>query len=229
MAKNTSVIFKLQGTIDNITFVDSKRYKKHTRRKRGTVKEATLNTVFEHNKGLISSVNDQAKLIFQPLKLEHHDGSFWSRLIPLFMEEAKAGRTFPLTKLLKLECSTEHTLRALLTVGYAITVKAGRKQLKVTVTLQEHPHWKNDAHILGYELGLVALYPDFKGGTCRKEVAVAPIVSLQSDLVPVAFTLPMPSTQAPYVLLLRIAGSIDRGETCKIPNLNGLAVVAVGG
>ena len=57
MAKITSVIFKLQGTIDNITFVDSKTYKKHTRRKRGTVKKATINEALEESKDRLLGCN----------------------------------------------------------------------------------------------------------------------------------------------------------------------------
>lgn len=227
MPRNTSPIFKLQGTIDKLTFVDSQRYKPHVRRKRGSVKKATLNSTLDQHKDLIKIVNRQAKLIFQPLKNEHHDGSFWSRLVPLFFKEAKAGNPFPLRNLLKLECSKVHKLDQLLGINYTIAVTVTDQQLQVQVELKEQPSFKHDGFIRGYELAVIALYPDFEAQACGKEVETAPIVPLRSDLQPHHFELPMPSPEAPFVLLLRIAASVDRGETTKQPNLNGLAVVYV--
>jgi hypothetical protein len=227
MPKNTSPIFKLQGTIDALTFVNSKTYKPHVRRKRGTVKKATLNSTLDRHKDLIKIVNQQAKVIFQPLKNEHRDGSLWSRLVPLFMKEVKAGNPFPLRNLLKLECSKVHKLETLLGVNYRLAVTVADQQLQVQVELKEQPTFKHDSCILGYELAVIALYPDFTAETCGKAVAAAPIVALRSEPQPHQFELPMTSAEAPFVLLLRIAASIDPGETINQPNLNGLAVVYV--
>lgn len=227
MPKNTSPIFKLQGTIDALTFVNSQRYKPHVRRKRGSVKKATLNSTLDQHKDLIKIANRQAKLIFQSLKNEHHDGSFWSRLVPLFFKEAKAGNPFPLCNLLKLECSKVHQLDMLLGINYTISVTVAGQQLQVVVKLKEQPTFKHDTNIPGYELAVLALYPDFAAQACGKEVATAPIVPLRSELQPHHFELPMPSSDAPFVLLLRIAASVDHGETTNQPNLNGLAVVYV--
>jgi hypothetical protein len=227
MPKNTSVIFKLQGTIDDLTFVNSQRYKPHVRRKRGSVKKATLNSTLNQHKDLIKIANRQAKLIFQSLKNEHHDGSFWTRLVPLFFKEVKAGNPFPLRNLLKLECSKVHKLDMLLGINYSIAVTVAEQQLQVAVELKEQPTFKHDSCLRGYELAVIALYPDLKEETCGKEVATAPIVPLKSELQPHHFELPMPSSEAPFVLLLRIAASIDRGKTTNQPNLNGLAVVYV--
>jgi hypothetical protein len=225
MARNTSPIFKLQGTVDGLTFVKSRRYKPHTRRKRGTVKKVTLNPVFAQNKEHIITVNDQAKLLFRALKNEHHDGGFWSRLVSLFFQGTQGGRDFPLESLQRMEINEEHTLDTLLGTNYELSVKVVKKQLRVGVTLLQQPDFGKNANLLGYELGVVALFPDFAKETCHKEVAVAPIVPLRSALEMRQFVLPMPAAGAPFVLLLRVAGSIHRGKTDKQPSLNGLAVV----
>ena len=141
----------------------------------------------------------------------------------LFFKEIKANKKLSLNCLTGFECNKIHTLKTLLGTNYDITATPARKKLEIIVNLREHPHWKKQNHLEGYELGVIVLYPDFTKQTCRKEVAAAPIVHFTSPLAPVHFDLPMPSAKAHYILLLRISASIRNDEVLTQPNLNGLA------
>jgi hypothetical protein len=225
MAKNTSAIFKLQGTIDELTHVDSVAYGPHVRRKRGSVKEARLNKTMEESRKLLLTCNQHAKLIFQPLKQEHHDGSFWYRLLSLFFESAKDGKSFQLQSLQDFDCNIKYKLATLLLNNYKISTKEVKKKLKVSLELGQHAIYEKVRDVLGYQVSMIAIYPDFVNKTWKKETASAPITSMESNLKPLTFELPMPAAKAPYILLLRIMGSVDKGKVIHQLNLSGLAVV----
>lgn len=93
MAKARSII-KLSGTIGDITFVDSKAYGFHSRKKR---------TKWEKSAGMIASSTNQsvanlmAKIIFDAANEfapGFKDGKFWSRLVSVFRQQAKAAMPF---------------------------------------------------------------------------------------------------------------------------------------
>lgn len=93
MAKARSII-KLSGTIGDITFVDSKAYGFHSRKKR---------TIWEKSDGMISSSTNQsqanlmAKIIFDAINEfapGFKNGQFWSRLVSVFRQQKKADESY---------------------------------------------------------------------------------------------------------------------------------------
>ena len=75
MAKSNNIVtHELSGTIDNLTFVNSKAYGAHVRRKRGTVKEAVLNKTMKESSNKLIHVNQIASLVFKSISNEHKDG-----------------------------------------------------------------------------------------------------------------------------------------------------------
>jgi hypothetical protein len=93
MAKARSII-RLSGTIGDITFVDSKAYGFHSRKKR---------EFWEKSDGMIASSNNQseanlmAKIIFNAVNEfapGFKNGQFWSRLVSVFRQQKKTGENY---------------------------------------------------------------------------------------------------------------------------------------
>jgi hypothetical protein len=226
MARSVSTVFKFQGTLGEVTFVKSRRYKPHARMKRGTYTPITINETLKESKELLMHCNGNARLIFQPLREEHRDGTLWSRLLSMFFKQAKAGLKPTVNMFAGLECSTEHTLETLLDDKYEVIVTREKKKLSVAVNLQRHPHWESK-NMRGYDLSVVVLFPNFPKQTVKKEVAGVD-VSLATAPEPLVFDVPMPSANAPYLVLLGIEG-YGPGKKGQQPSTRGLKVVGLRG
>ena len=223
MARTVSPIFKFQGTIDTITFVKSKRYKPHVRAKRGTYTPVKLNKTMKKCKDQLLLCKKQAKVIFNALRDEHHDGSLWSRLLSIFFKRAKAGLKPDTSMLADLECDADLTLDLLLGKSYDVSVERESKKMLITITFHNPPS-KNDVKGLEhYRLNVIAIFPAFGKKSFKKEIDAGPITSFNSDLVPLVLEVPAPSATAPFVLLLGITGYAQ--EKYEIRSYKGLAVV----
>lgn len=78
MAKTVSPIFKFQGTIEDLTFVNSKRYKPHVRAKKYSKTPFVMTAPLAESKARMQQCNQYAKPVFQALRAEVHDGGLWS-------------------------------------------------------------------------------------------------------------------------------------------------------
>lgn len=80
-------MFSFSGTFNEVTQVNSKRYGKHMRKKRGSIKPALLNAAFQKSVALNALANPIAKAIksaFDPYREGFRDGSMWGRLVGVF-------------------------------------------------------------------------------------------------------------------------------------------------
>ncbi len=93
MAKARSIV-TLSGTLGEVTFVDSKAYGFHSRKKRSS---------WEKSEGMERSSNNQtianamAKVVFDSvnqLAPGFKDGTFWSRLVSAFRQQQKRGENY---------------------------------------------------------------------------------------------------------------------------------------
>jgi hypothetical protein len=226
MPKMISPIFKFQGTIADLTFVDSKRYGKHVRTKQGTYTPVTINDTLKESKALLQKCNQQAKVIFHPLRDEHRDGGLWSRLLSQFFKRAKAGLKPHVNMFADMEVHAEYKLETLLDKDYTVNVTTEKKKMKVAVKLLRHPIWENNKNITGYYLNVVVIYPNFSKYSFKKEEARIDIPSIKATPAPepMEFELPMPSAQAPYLVLLGLSG-YGQGKVGEQPSCRGLLVV----
>jgi hypothetical protein len=228
MARNTSVIFKLKGTIGELTFVDSLRYQPHVRRKRGTLKPAVLNEKMEASRQLLLSCNKHAKLVFDALRNEPHDGSLWSRLVKIFFHAAEAGVAPHVGLFRKLECNLVHTLEPIagnFDHHNKLQLKQEKKKLTIKIQLQEHPPVPQQPFEGDYQLRVVVLFPDFENNSYRKEVVTGPVTSLKKALKPVTLLVPSPSANAPYIVLMNVV-TIMRGKPVPFQSMAAMRVVA---
>lgn len=85
-------MFSFSGTFNEVTQVNSKRYGKHIRRKRGSIKPALLNAAFQKSVALNALANPVAKAIkraFDPYREGFSDGSMWGRLLSVFKKHLR--------------------------------------------------------------------------------------------------------------------------------------------
>lgn len=228
MAKPISPIFKFKGTFDDVTFVNSKRYKPHLRRRKGTVTPFVMTDVLKESKNRLQSCNQQAKLIFHALRDEHHDGGLWSRLLSLFFAELKAGRKLNVGCLQNFECNLPHKLEDIIAGDYNISIKKEKKKLSIGMRLSNHPTVGDQIPRTGYQLRLVVVYPDFVKGKFRKEVAMSEVTSYTSSLKTQELEVAMPSAKAPFVVLMGICPHVQGMGVRDIQSDAGMKVVYVG-
>ncbi len=100
--------------------------------------------------------------------------------------------------------------------------------MQVTIDLYQHPQWRKKEYLEGYQLSVVVVFPDFKQDRCKKVVLRAPVTSFNDDLKHFHFEVPMPSTSAPWILFLGVAGAV-KGVAKDVPTTKAMAVVKVSG
>src|SRR4051812_24553451 len=108
MARNTSALFKFQGTIENLTHIKEGRYKAHVRAKKYTYTPFTMPVSLAKSRDLLQLCNKYNQPIFRAIRREVYDGDLWSRLGSLQFAELKAGRPLGLECLKGFECNLQH-------------------------------------------------------------------------------------------------------------------------
>lgn len=226
MAKLRPSLIKIKGTLMGVTLVDSKRYGEHARAARGTYTPVTINNELVQSGERLQSSNRAAKLIFDAVRDEHKDGGFWPDLLSVFRKQLKEDKRFSFKGLLNLECSKTHKLDTLLHRQFEIDAVSAANTLDVTVTLLQHPKWDRKLYLDGYQLGITAVYPDFDADTVCKATARTPVILFKEELTPLHFQLPMPATDAPWILFMHVAAS-RKGIVYDLPQHKGMAIVKV--
>jgi len=231
MAVGSNIITHgMSGTIGETVFVNSKRYRPHIRRKRGTVKPATLNAAMEKSSHRMAQANMPAKAIFDAVRSCHKNGGLWNKLIIIFRRQLKAGRPFGLHDLQGLECHDKCTLGKLVCdTGYTVGHRLKGHSLYVEVFMNTHPDWshlgwKNDFQ---YRLSVVAVFPDIKTGRYVREIIHGPVTGFSDPVQTVSFKMPLPDYADGYVLFL-VANLCENGEAMNQENARGMKVVGTG-
>jgi hypothetical protein len=229
MAKNISTVFKFQGTIENLTHVDSKRYKPHVRAKKYSKTPFVMPPALAESKGRLQLCNQYAKPVFQAIRPEAYDGALWTRMVSLLFAELKAGRSLGLECLKGLDCNLQHPLSDVLAGGYDLSATPSQNQLGVYVRLHAHPKVDDALPRTGYQLKFVAIVPDAENGTVYKQVALGPLTKYSDELHAWDIPLALPGNGAPCLLLMGIVPHLQQEGPCKIMSDSGMKVVWVGG
>jgi hypothetical protein len=228
MAKTASAIFKFQGTIEDVRFVNSKRYKPHVRARKNSKTPFVMTAALAESMARLQECNQYARPIFQALRLETHDGGLWSRLVSLLFAELKAGRPLGLECLKGFECNLQHLLAEVIGGGYDFSATREQNQLCLHVLLHQHPAVKDEMPRTGYQLRLVAIIPDAENGTVYKQEALGPLTKYDAELAAVDLTIALPGTGAPCMLLMGIVPHLKGCGASRIMSNSGIKVVWVG-
>ena len=228
MAKTVSPIFKFQGTIEDLTFVNSKRYKPHVRARKNSKTPFVMTAALAESKARLQQCNQYAKPVFQALKAELPDGGLWSRLVSKLFAELKAGRPLGLECLKDLECNLQHPLSEVLPKGYDLSATRSQNQLGIYVQLDKHPKVEDEMPRTGYQLRFVGIFPDAVNGTVKKVEVLGPLTKYKDELVAHDLKMELPGNGAPYILLMGIVPHLQNEGPVKIMSDSGMKVVWVG-
>jgi hypothetical protein len=208
MAKSRSIL-ELQGTISNLTFVDSRTYGKHVRVKRGTRKPADVNDSFKENSNYLIGANAPARMIkaaLDPYCKNFGYGQLWQRLVSLFRAQLKEQGRTNLSGLEGLEVNTQYPFGKFMLIKATATVDVKEAALQVTLSYDSPPVFKKSKHIDGYRLSVIAIYPDMKTGIATTAVATSPVTDLKSKLKELQFQLQLPPEAKEYLLCVKLEG-----------------------
>lgn len=229
MAKTVSAIFKFQGTIEDLTFVDSRRYKPHVRARKHSKTPFVMTAALAESKARMQQCNQYAKPVFQALRAESHDGGLWSRLVSRLFGELKAGRSLSLECLQGFECNLQHPLGEVITNGYDLSATESQNQLGIYVQLHGHPNVEDKMPRTGYQLRFVAIIPDAETGTVQQMEVLGPLTKYKDELVAHDLKIALPGNDAPYILLMGIVPHMQGEGPARIMSDSGMKVVWVGG
>jgi hypothetical protein len=225
MAKNLSAIFRLQGTIEDVTFVNSKAYGLHARARKYSKTPFVMTPPLAKGKDRLQLCNQYAKPVYDALRPEAHDGAAWSRLLKLLRAELKAGRPLGLECLKGFECNLQHPLAEVLPGGYDFSAAKAQNQLRLHVLLHRHPKVEDSMPRTGYQLHVVAIFRDAEHGTAHKAVVLGPLTQYHAVLEPVELTVPLPAAEGPCMLLMGIVPHLQGEGAARIMSDSGMKVV----
>lgn len=225
MAKNLSAIFKLQGTFEDVTFVNSKAYGLHARARKYSKTPFVMTPPLARGKDRLQLCNQYAKPVYDVLRPEAHDGAAWSRLLKLLRAELKAGRPLGLECLKGFECNLQHPLAEVLPGGYDFSATKAQNQLHLHVLLHRHPKVEDSMPRTGYQLRVVAIFRDAEHGAVHKAVVLGPLTQYNAALEPVELTVPLPVAEGPCMLLMGIVPHLQGEGAARIMSDSGMKVV----
>ena len=218
----------LKGTLDNMTFVNSKAYGDHVRRKRGTVKPAVLNDAMVQSKDRLLQVNETARLIFNSIRNEHKDGSLWSRLLSVLRRQLKETNDNNVKCLLKLECHAEHTLTTMLRSDWFIEIAPiVKRRLCIDLKIPEAPMKRKKKYLPESQVGIHVIFHDPVHNRLRKEEIHSDVFSKTSYPLQLPFVVPVPARVQSYAIFLKVTECIN-GEAKSWPQSTGMRCIAVG-
>jgi hypothetical protein len=229
MARNTSAVFKFQGTIENQTHVKSRRYKEHVRAKKYTHTPFTMPVALAKSRDLLQLCNKYNQPIFRAIRREVYDGELWSRLGSLQFAELKAGRPLGLECLKGFECNLQHKMTDVIAGGYDFSATVAQNQLGIYVRLQEHPKVDDKLPRTGYQLRFVLIAPDPINGPAYKQVALGPLTQYTDELTAVDIPVALPEGGGPCMLLMGIVPHLQGTGPCRVMSDSGMQVVWVRG
>ena len=228
MAKSDNLItHRLSGTLDNLTFVNSKAYGPHLRRKRGSKKKAVLNKAMKESRNKLLQVNKIASLIFKSISNEHKDGKLWPRLLSKLRLQLRDYNFNDVSCLFRMECHTKRTLEKML--HHLLDVKIVeivKRRMKISFDLPNTPLY-DKKYLKEFQISMHVLYPDFENIKLKKEVAWSDVLQKANCPKAFSFVVPVPAKATEYAIFMKVTECKD-GVALNYPQSTGMRCVAVG-
>jgi hypothetical protein len=142
MAKIERGLIRLQGTIHDLTFVNSKAYRAHVRAPRGTYRKAKCNAALTRNFQRTAVLVRTAKPVFEALKETGKDcreSFLWQHIMSRF-RKCESNQPVRLLQMLEgLELNRKYPLLPLFDGSLKVTTVTEEKKILVTITADCHP------------------------------------------------------------------------------------------
>lgn len=226
MAKTNNLVTKgLQGTLENLTFVNSKAYGDHVRNRRGTFKPAVLNETMEESKKRLLQVNETASLIFKSI-CEHKDGTLWPRLLSKLRRQLKETNHNDVHCLLNMECHAKHTLDKMLPSHWNVEVEIIKSKMNIALTLPGLPVYSK-RYLKEFQISMHVIFPDLEKLKLKKVIAYSDILQKTSCPKEFSFEIPVPAKSTTFAVFLKVT-ECKNGIALNYPQSTGMRCVAVG-
>jgi hypothetical protein len=228
MAKSNSVL-KLQGTLSDLTFVNSPTYGNHVRAKRGTHKVAEVNEAFKHESKQLVSANLPAKIIkdaIEPYRRDFIDGQLWQRLVSKFRKQLKDYGKFDFGGMSGFEIHSRYTFERFVRPDAEITIKK-KSILQVDIHFRHPPIFTSYEYIDGYQCILIGVFPDLKKRKSTSLSVSSPVIPLTEKVTPLTMRLKLPKGARDFVVLLKIEGT-ERGVSNNAYSTKGFCAIGGG-
>jgi hypothetical protein len=206
MAKKKGPIPPCPGNPEDYVLVNSKEGP-YWRRKRGTVKTATLNTAFKNNVKLTKIISPVAVTIRKKLEpfLEGLDtGRFLANVSGLLKKEYYKSGKLDFLALKDYELQPSHHLQTLLRRTYEVHIK--KNEIIIEIPLGENVVKKVNKQMTGYHFELILLYGDLtKQNTLRSDSDTSSVYDMQLKTgTRCRLSLILPSKKVSWMALLKL-------------------------
>ncbi len=168
------------------TIVDSKRYGRHVRAKRGTHTPITLNASCRLASKKTESANIPAKIVkdaLRPFCLDFRDGSLWSRLVSAFWTQSGEGSEPDFSILKGFEINAENSLSRHIDIR-ANCVVNDKRMFCVTIAGAAAPLFTSHKDIDEYGLKLIIVFVSSNMKNSETQVIDLPRNSVNTALSP---------------------------------------------
>lgn len=199
----------LRGTFGDFTFVKSRRYGDHIRAKRGTHKKAKLNESFKLQNKKLPGANLHAKIFkdaIEPFRPGLIDGSMWSRLVKLFMEQFDVHGKFDFVRMEPFEVHHRYTFNSLLKTDPEIRIDKKKSVIDVSLPYDTPPRFKKSAPIDGYQFIVIGVFPDLKKKAAKTVTEYSAVIKAGEEISPLPIQLHIPRGAKSFLVCVRIDG-----------------------
>ena len=171
MARQRGLI-KLEGTIGGLTFINSRRYKKHVRTARGTHKEAKVNTVLQANSDKAKKVTFVASPVLKELKAIERgfaSGDLWSRMMGAMLKAKSTAVADLLACIQGMELNNGYSFAKLFPALPVLAFSFQKDRLLLEMELLSHARFSKDTGAGCYLCEMRVLFLD-GNGNCVSDV-----------------------------------------------------------
>jgi hypothetical protein len=213
MARPRGVI-KLQGTINGITFVNSKRYKPHTRAARGTNKKAKVNETLRRNADNASKVTSLGSPVLRELKALEKGfaaGDLWSRMTACMFKARSTKVEDLLESIRSIEVNEQYAFAKLFPALPRFEFYLKKNKLLIEMELSSHARFSKEVNAGCYLCELCVLFLDGKG-RCNSDKMETEWISLKGALGVYLFEFEMPKGARYFLVMAGIKGGKDERE-----------------
>lgn len=191
MARVKKSLFRLQGSVYDLTFVASNAYRDHVRAPRGTYREAKPNKTLTRNFERTRVLNQTAKPVFDVLKESGkacREGFLWQHILSRFRKcESNQPRQL-LQQLEGLELNRKYPLLPLF--GNSLNVTAAFKKKELVVQLDINDSAFSLKKATAYRLAISVVYYYETRNRCTNETRSGDWMDLNYKGTTLSFVFP---------------------------------------
>ncbi|MCU7547554.1 hypothetical protein OCK74_00435 [Chitinophagaceae bacterium LB-8] len=213
MAKIVPSLISLQGTLYDVTHVNSKSYPAHTRAVRGTYKRAICNSVLEQNSMLTSLLNKAAKPVHDALKQlagPFKQRDLWQQLLSRMRSASSPTLSGLYRTLESLEINKAYPLGRRVPVPQVV-VRSDKEGLILNMTAIGHPVFGKKVKAEQYCYELFVLWMNKDGQLCGIEHTGTEWIQLSAPVPICEFWIDHPTDGQYYILCLKLqAGQAEK-------------------